>query len=363
MKEIHWNHVHWTRELEEALAGHKGSDTVLPGFVIAQAGASLQLVTPRGLGNGELSGSMRRRIEVGTESFPTVGDYVAAERVGAAGEDRKYRVKGILPRRNQLARRKPGKRPDEQVAAANVDLLAVVTTGGEDFSPRRVERFTENATGRERPRLLAIVNKCDLLDDPEGFVEEARKRLPTITVCGVSAETGSGMDQLTAQLSGSRTVVLAGSSGVGKTSIIRRLAGPDQDLSELRVREVRQDGKGRHTTSSRRIHALPGGLLMVDLPGVREVQVIGGPDAGGAFSDLDALAEECRFRDCAHDTEPGCAVKEAVERGEISQERYESYRSLRREEALNQAERRRQRERKQHAIAQARRELKRSRGR
>lgn len=363
MNELNWNNVQWTTELEEALTVRNSAGDAHPGFVIGQAGARLQLVTPGGVGTGELSGSMRRNIDLGTESFPTVGDYVVAEAVGAAGEERKYRVKGLLPRRNQLARRKPGKRPDEQVAAANVDLLAVVTTGGEDFSPRRIERFAENATGRDQPELLAIVNKCDLLEDPKRFVEEAQEQLPTISICGVSAETGYGMDGLTAQLSNSRTVVLAGSSGVGKTSIIRRLAGPDQDLTELRVRAVRQDEKGRHTTTARRIYALPRGLLMVDLPGVREVQVIGDPNAGGAFSDIDALAEECRFRDCAHDSEPGCAVKRAVERGEISPERYESYQALRREEALNQAERRRQRERKYHAIAQARRELKRGRER
>jgi ribosome biogenesis GTPase len=297
---------------------------------------------------------MRYLIELGTSGFPAVGDFVVATPVDR-GE---YRLRALLPRRNALARRKPGKRPDEQVAAANIDILAVVTTGGEDFSDRRIERYVETVSGEDRPEALAIVNKCDLLDEPASFVDYAQALLPTLRVVGVSAKTGAGMEELSARFTEGRTVALAGSSGVGKTSIIRALAGAEADPDDLRIGAVRSDEKGRHTTTVRTVYALPGAALVIDLPGMREVQVLGDDSGSGAFEDIEELAAECKFRDCRHMSEPQCAVKAAVRDGRISQERYQSYLELREEGSLNRAERQRQRQEWGKAIAKATRQYK-----
>mgnify|MGYP006275799943 CR=1 FL=1 len=383
-----WQTLRWTADLERAFRT-SASPEDRPGFVIAQTGDSFQIATPEAQGTARLSGHLRYLIDLGTGTFPTVGDFVVAR--PAAPADGEFRIHGVLPRRNSLARRKPGKRPDEQVIAVNIDLLAIVTTGGRDFSDRRIERYAEVVAGDERPETIAVVNKCDLLDDPDGFLRYARGLLPTLGVVGVSAKTGAGIEELARRFEPGATVVLAGSSGVGKTSIIRALAaagsgGPEGksvadgsysaasdptvhdertagdpvalDPAELRIRETRKDGKGRHTTTVRKVYALPGGILVIDLPGMREVQVLGDDTPSSAFEDIEALAEECKFRDCRHMSEPGCAVKAAVRDGTISQERYQSYLELRDEGALNRAERQRQRELWGKAIAQATRQRK-----
>ncbi len=366
-----WQTLKWTTESENAFRA-AASPEDRPGFVVAQTGDSFQIATPEVQGTARLSGHLRYLIDLGTGTFPTVGDFVVARPAEPA--DGTFRIQTVLPRRNSLARRKPGKRPDEQVIAVNIDLLAIVTTGGRDFSDRRIERYAEIVAGEERPDTIAVVNKCDLLEDPDGFLQYARGLLPTLGVVGVSAKTGAGIEELARRFEPGATVVLAGSSGVGKTSIIRALAAatdrapagnegasPDDraaNPSELRVAETRKDEKGRHTTTVRKVYALPRGTLVIDLPGMREVQVLGDDAPSSAFEDIEALTEECKFRDCRHMSEPGCAVKAAVREGTISQERYQSYLQLREEGELNRAERQRQRQLWGKAIAQATRQRK-----
>ncbi|MFW5728689.1 MAG: ribosome small subunit-dependent GTPase A [Spirochaetota bacterium] len=383
MEHIHWSTLRWTEELADALRASAEEDD-LPGFVLSQTGDSFAVTTPAGTGTARPSGHMRHLMELGASDVPTVGDFVVAAPIHGAGVTSKaawgagaggrssgpggrppgsdvpeaYRLRSLLPRRNALARRKPGKRPDEQVAAANIDLLAVVTTGGRDFSDRRIERYIETVTGRERPAALAIVNKCDLLDEPEAFVRYAQGLLPTIEVVGISALSGLGIDALRPHFAEGRTVALAGSSGVGKTSIIRALAGTTIEPAALRVGHVRSDERGRHTTTTRKVYALPGAALVIDMPGMREVQVLGDEGGSAAFDDIEALAAECRFRDCRHMREPGCAVKAAVRDGTLTQERFQSYLRLREEGTSNRAELRRRREEWGKSIAKATRRAK-----
>jgi ribosome biogenesis GTPase len=275
------------------------------------------------------------------------------------GDADRYQLRRVLPRRNSVSRRKPGKRPDEQPVAVNIDLLCIVTSPGVDYSPRRIERYAENVTGELRPRIVVVINKTDLMEDAETFLNRAREDVPMLPVVGVSALNGAGLSGLEEELSMGRVVALVGSSGVGKTSLIRALAEQSGLTREdLRVAQLRRNEKGRHTTSSRRIYPLPSGALLVDLPGMREVQVLGEDGEGAAFADIEALAGECRFRDCRHKSEPGCAVKAAVEAGEISSDRYESYLQLQYEASTNRAERVRQRQKIGMAIAKANRRRK-----
>lgn len=313
-----------------ALTDSGGSHTLVPARVVAPGRGLHRLIAA----SGPLSASVAGRLEAAGE-LPAVGDWVVVDTGGAAGAGPVIRA--ILPRRACLRRKAAGARTEEQVLAANVDLAFLILGLDGDFNPRRLERFAvlARAGGADAAVLLT---KADLLDGRSSELADriaaARAAAPGLPVLPVSSVAPGGLDPLGPYLQPGRTVVLLGSSGVGKSTLINRLAGGDL-LATAPVRD--HDDRGRHTTTHRELVRLPGGALLVDGPGLREVQLWldeDGEDAlSGAFDDVQAIARGCRFRDCTHRHEPGCAVRRAVEEGELDPRRLESLHKLEREVA------------------------------
>jgi ribosome biogenesis GTPase / thiamine phosphate phosphatase len=267
--------------------------------------------------------------------FPAVGDWVGIRRpsLDVPTEGHRGVVDVRLGRRSTIARAATGRVAEPQVIAANVDTMFIVTAIERDFNPRRLERYLTLVweTGAVP---IVIVNKADLSDMPETAVEALRSRLPLVEVVAVSALRGDGIEDLACHLAAAQTVALVGSSGVGKSTLLNRLAGRGLQ----RVSGLDHDGRGRHTTTSRQLIELPGGALVIDTPGMRELQPWDDGEAvTGTFDDIVTLASDCRFADCRHETEPGCAVRAAVERGGLDPDRLENYERMLRELAFERA--------------------------
>lgn len=294
----------WGPHFDAAFAPHRQAGRV-PARVATQHRGGFELLGEDGERAGVPAGTL--------DELPAVGDWVAAAPV--PGEEKAV-IEAVLPRRTAFTRSDPWSGAEE-VVAANVDTVLVVTSVGRDFSPRRLERYLAAAheSGAEP---VVLLNKADL-EPNSAAVEGARAAAPGVPVHLLSAKTGAGLEQLEPYLGRGRTVALLGSSGVGKSTLANRLAG-----TELATGEVREDESGRHTTTRRQLVRLPGGGLLLDTPGLRELQ-LSGADLDETFPEIAALAEDCRFRNCTHTHEPGCAVLAAVEAGELSRERHESY--------------------------------------
>jgi ribosome biogenesis GTPase len=239
----------------------------------------------------------------------------------------------VLPRWSRISRGSAGNPTEEQVLAANVDTAFIVTSLNLELSPRRLRRYVTMArSGRVTPVIL--LTKADLCADPETAVTEVAAATPGVAVHAMSAWLGQGLEALAPYLAPGKTCVLLGSSGTGKSTIVNHLLGEEA----LRVSPVREsDDRGRHTTTHRELLRLPGGALLIDTPGLREIQLWTDDEDGGleqAFGDIASLATACRFKDCQHRTEPGCAVKAAVAQGTLEPGRLASHAKLQRELAF-----------------------------
>ncbi len=287
-------------------------------FTVLVAGASL---------TAQISGRLQHRIR-NSGQLPKVGDWVACSR---APRGNTGLIQAVLERRSALSRKVPGHSMQEQVLAANVDWVFIVAALDMPLNPRRLERYLV-LTHESRARTAVLLNKADLHPAPDRAAEEVRAVAPGVPVLAASAQTGEGFGALSAMLLAGSTAVFVGPSGAGKSSIINRLAGRDiQSTQTVRA----GDQKGRHTTTRRDLILLPGGALVIDSPGLRELQLWTGDESlATAFPDIEALASGCRFRDCRHDHEAGCAVTRALAEGGLAGARYESYQKLRREQAL-----------------------------
>lgn len=321
----------WTFFFESGfaeLASRTASGELAPGRVILHRRELLVLATEDGELDAVVAGRLLHRAS-GPQDLPAVGDWVAY-RMGPPP----VRIEALLPRRSRLTRKAAGRRSDEQVVAANVDVALVVMGLDGDYNPRRLERFLVLAWDGGATPVVAL-NKSDLLSPEEA--EERRAEIeaqtPGVPVYLVSAAEGRGLQELEDHFHGAdgpRTVALLGSSGVGKSTLINRLAGREI-LATAAVRE--SDDRGKHTTTHRQLVRLSGGGLLIDSPGVREVGLSSdGDGVAAAFGEVEELAQQCRFRDCRHGGEPGCAVEAAVAAGEVPAERLESYRRLQREQ-------------------------------
>jgi ribosome biogenesis GTPase len=280
----------------------------------------------------EVSGRFRHAAASAAD-FPIVGDWVviAAE----PGADRGV-IQRRLERRTTVSRKAAGRAVSEQVLAANVDAMFLVTAVGGDLNPRRLERYLTLAW-ESGATPVVVLNKADLSDDPSAAAGSLRQRLPFVDVVPVSALRADGLDKLIPYLQPATTVVLLGSSGVGKSTLVNRLLG----RARQKVGDVRDsDGKGRHTTRARQLVELPDGALLIDTPGIRELQPwVDESAVDGAFEDVATLAEACRFSDCTHSEEPACAVLNAVAEGRLDAGRLEHYRRLVREAAFEERKR------------------------
>ncbi len=262
-------------------------------------------------------------------AFPVTGDWVGLVARPAEG---RATIRLRLDRRTTLSRKVVGSLTEEQVIAANVDVVFLVNglDGGRNFNLRRLER--EMAMVWESGASpVVVLNKADLADDVAALMEKARAVAPVVPVLAVSAVQHLGLEELRSYLSGGKTGILLGPSGVGKTSLINALLGDEA----RKVGTVRSDDRrGRHTTTYRELVFMPGGGMIVDTPGLREIQLWGdGEGVDATFEEIEALVARCRFADCRHEGEPGCAVNEALARGEIDRARYENYLQLKREQA------------------------------
>jgi len=308
----------WTDEHERAFSKYTGP--YVPGRVACRQKTVWDVLIDGGSVTAGISGALRK-----LGRFPAVGDFVVLLHQPEAGTTI---IVDILPQKTCFARGTPGRDGGDQVIAANIDTVFIVTAAGHDLNARRIERYLAiaHASGA---RPVIVINKSDLADDPATLADEIASASPGIPVIPISAVSGEGVDRLDPYLPPRTTVALIGSSGVGKSTLINRLMGrPVQETSNVRD----YDERGRHTTTVRQLFVLPGGALMIDNPGLREVG-IGTASAGIAdtFPDILELAEGCRFSDCRHEEEPGCAVQAAVANGSLPAARLKSFQRLVRE--------------------------------
>jgi len=254
---------------------------------------------------GEVDASVRGQLRKTGALWPAVGDWVVLRNDDAV-------IERVLTRQTCLSRKQPEREIREQILAANIDVLFIVSGLDRDYNERRIERFLVMAN-ESGARPVVLLNKSDLADelglDLQAIVHRTQLLSPGVTVLPLSALSDHGLDALPSQLAPGQTAALIGSSGVGKSTILNRLLGDERQ----RTTAVRaSDSRGRHTTTSRQLFVMPGGWLLMDLPGLREVQLWASPEnVESSFDDIQELAQTCRFRDCTHGAEPGCAVNAA----------------------------------------------------
>lgn len=271
---------------------------------------------------GELTAEVTGRLRFGAHSradFPAVGDWVA---ITARPAEATATIVAVLPRRTCLSRKIAGGMTDEQILAANVDTAFLVAGLDNDFNIRRIERYLA-AVWESGAAPVVLLNKADLCADVESVVEDARLGAPGVAVLAVSAMTGQGLEQVRRYLTPGKTAVVLGSSGVGKSTLCNALIGGEwQATGGLR----KGDGRGRHTTTSRQLILLADGAVLIDTPGLREVQIWADDQTlSETFDDIEQIIAACRFSNCRHTTEPGCRVRHMLQTGQLDAGRWHNY--------------------------------------
>jgi len=315
----------WNERLASAFSAH-AAEGLVPGRISLEHTHIYRVMLADGERLGRVAGRLRHNAAKRAD-FPAVGDWVAVE---PAALDEDVRIRAVLPRFSRFSRRAAGDPTEEQVVAANIDTVFLVAGLDRDFNPRRLERYLLVAWESGAAPVI-VLNKADLVEDTSPFVDEVRTLAPAVPIHPMSSREPESADTLRQYLGGGRTGALLGSSGVGKSTIVNTLIGHER----LRTREVREeDSRGRHTTTARQLVVLPGSGVLIDTPGMRELQLWETGDAlAGTFADIEALADGCRFRDCRHREEPGCAVRAAAAEGTLEAGRLESFRKLQDEQA------------------------------
>jgi ribosome biogenesis GTPase len=298
--------------------------SLIPARISQQHKALYRAICEQGEISAEVSGKFHFEAG-GPGDYPTVGDWVA---ILFMPDEMKGIVQARLPRKSAFIRNVAGEETAEQVVAANIDTVFIVNGLDGDFNVRRIERYLAMAWESGSAPVI-ILNKADLCDDVESRVSEVESLAIGVPVHAISAAREAGLDIIKRYLLPGMTAALLGSSGVGKSSIINRLLGEDR----LKVNDVREwDSRGRHTTTYRQMILLDGGGIIIDTPGMRLVKLWGDEDAvDRAFEDIEEMGESCKFRDCQHQSEPGCAVHAALSDGSLDRKRFDSYLKLKKE--------------------------------
>jgi ribosome biogenesis GTPase / thiamine phosphate phosphatase len=307
----------WTNELEGAFTTY-AERGFMPARVVAEHRGGYYVRSALGDRLASVRGRLRDDELWG--GMPAVGDWVAV--CDAPGD--RFAIEALLPRRTKVSRKTPWLKAEEHILVANVDTVLLVGGLDADFNPRRLERYLTAAWDSGADPVI-VLTKLDVCDDP-GKLAEAETVAIGVPIYPVSNVTGEGIDAVRGLLQPAKTFVLLGSSGTGKSTLANRLAG----RTVMETAGLRNDGRGRHTTRHRQLLVMPGGAILIDTPGLRELQIWEG-DIDSAFADIAELAAQCKFNDCAHSTEPDCAVRTALETGELDEGRWANYVKLQRE--------------------------------
>ena len=299
----------------------------IPARITAQHKERYEIVCQHGMTHARLK---TKEYYVESQDFPTTGDFVMIHYI----ENGDSQIIATLPRRTLFARREPGPIPRDQAVAANFDYVFIMQSLNMDFNPKRLERYLTLAWQSGATPVI-LLTKADLVEDYWEYLTQVERVAPGVNTHVVSAHTGYGLNRLNAYLQPGKTVVFLGSSGIGKSSLVNALAGAEI----MAVNGIREDdSKGRHTTTHRQLIRLNSGVLIIDTPGMRELGMWDASEGlGDAFADVAEYLGKCRFSDCRHENEPGCAIKAAIAAGELDVNRWESYQKLK-EEAVDKAE-------------------------
>ncbi|OEH92581.1 ribosome small subunit-dependent GTPase A [Bacillus solimangrovi] len=319
------NKLGWSETYNKAFELKNTDETFYVARIVGQGTDLYKIYSVHGESVAKLSGKFYYNVTERSE-IPAVGDWVIVK----GNHNEAVVIHDLLPRKSHFSRKIPGKTTEEQVVAANIDTVFLVSALNKDFNPRRIERYLTLAW-ESGANPVIVLNKADLCDDLTLKLAEVEGIAFGVPIHTISCKTGQGIAQLKSYFSTGQTVALIGSSGVGKSTITNALIG-DSHQAVQTIRE--DDDKGRHTTTSRDLILLEQGMI-IDTPGMRELQLWASDSSlSDAFQDIESLANQCRFRDCQHVNEPHCAVKKAINNGELTQARYESYKKLQKELAF-----------------------------
>lgn len=313
----------WNNFFEKQFSNFSGKE-YKAGRVAIENKSNFILYTEDGELTGELSGRFHFNAEVSSD-YPAVGDWVV---IRVIPDERKAIIEHVLERKNKFSRKAAGSTTDEQIISANADIIFIVSSLNQDINLRRLERYMSLAIENNTEPVL-ILSKSDVCDNIEEKLAEVRSIAAGKGIHTICAKENKGVDELRKYFEGNRTIAVVGSSGTGKSTLINCLAGSDE--MEVSGISLYKD-KGRHTTSHRELVILKSGGLIIDTPGMREIQLWEGSEGiSSTFEDIEEYIEMCRFSDCKHDTEPGCAVKQAIDEGTLDEKRFNSYLKLQRE--------------------------------
>lgn len=284
------------------------------------------VISENGKLDAEVSGKYRFNAQL-KKDFPAVGDWVLVNEILS---EKKAIIEHTLPRRSYISRKIAGTTAEEQIIASNIDYVFIVNGLDHDFNLRRIERYLSISVNSGATPVI-LLNKADLCEEPQGFISEICGIAPGVETYPLSAINGLNTSIVSSKLKGNFTGVFVGSSGAGKSTIINSLLhSTTQKTSSVRG----DDSKGRHTTTARQMFVLPDGGIIIDTPGMREIQIAEGEESiSASFSDIEDLAKGCKFRNCSHNSEPGCAIQEAIESGILQSKRFENYLKQKKESA------------------------------